>query len=187
MAARPCCRRRIGCQPAASYFKPGGIPLRDLSVQTLYLDELEAIRLADLEGLYHEQGAERMGVSRATFGRILEGARRKIATVLVQGQALRIEGEKEGVEGESPRLMETEAPATGADKTETVRTPEVTSVGETARGRCGCGRRKRGVHLKQEGFPDSVRQEGTEISGSLREPLAQDATDSQHHTEEVSS
>lgn len=56
------------------------------------LDELEALRLADYEGLYHEQGAERMSVSRPTFGRILEAARRKTAEALVYGKSLRIEG-----------------------------------------------------------------------------------------------
>jgi predicted DNA-binding protein (UPF0251 family) len=56
------------------------------------LDELEALRLADLLGLYHEEAAGRMGVSRATFGRIVERARRKSAEALVEGKALRIEG-----------------------------------------------------------------------------------------------
>jgi hypothetical protein len=56
------------------------------------LDELEALRLADLEGLYQEAVAARMGVSRPTVGRILESARRKVAEALVLGRALRIEG-----------------------------------------------------------------------------------------------
>ncbi len=56
------------------------------------MDEFEAIRLADLEGLYQEQAAERMNVSRQTFGRIVESARRKVAQVLSEGLALRIEG-----------------------------------------------------------------------------------------------
>ncbi len=58
----------------------------------LSIDEFEAIRLADLEGLYQEQAAERMNVSRQTFGRIIESARRKVAQVLAGGLALRIEG-----------------------------------------------------------------------------------------------
>jgi predicted DNA-binding protein (UPF0251 family) len=58
----------------------------------LALDELEALRLADLEGLYQERAAERMGVSRSTFARTVEVARRKIAEVLIGGLALRIEG-----------------------------------------------------------------------------------------------
>jgi predicted DNA-binding protein (UPF0251 family) len=59
---------------------------------TLTVDELEAIRLADLQGLYHEQAAEKMNISRQTFGRILESAHKKIADVLVNGKALSIEG-----------------------------------------------------------------------------------------------
>ena len=56
------------------------------------LDEFEALRLADLEGQYQEQAAERMGVSRSTFGRILDSAHHKVAEVLIEGKALRIEG-----------------------------------------------------------------------------------------------
>jgi hypothetical protein len=55
-------------------------------------DELEAIRLADFEGLYQEEAAERMHVSRQTFGRIIASARRKVAQALTEGKALRIEG-----------------------------------------------------------------------------------------------
>jgi uncharacterized protein len=56
----------------------------------LALDEFEALRWADLLGLYQEEAAQKMGVSRATFGRIVETARRKVAQALVQGQALQI-------------------------------------------------------------------------------------------------
>jgi predicted DNA-binding protein (UPF0251 family) len=56
------------------------------------LDEFEALRLADLEKLYHERAAEQMQVSRPTFSRIIDSARTKIADVLVHGKALRIEG-----------------------------------------------------------------------------------------------
>ncbi len=55
------------------------------------LDEFEAIRLADHEGLYQEEAAGRMDVSRATFGRILDSARGKVADAIVNGKALRIE------------------------------------------------------------------------------------------------
>ena len=55
-------------------------------------DGLEAIRLADVEGLYHDEAARRMGVSRATFGRVLEVARRALGEAITQGRALRIEG-----------------------------------------------------------------------------------------------
>jgi predicted DNA-binding protein (UPF0251 family) len=59
---------------------------------TLDLDEFEAIRLADLEGMYQQQAAETMSVSRQTFARVIEIARRKVADALVHGKALRIEG-----------------------------------------------------------------------------------------------
>jgi predicted DNA-binding protein (UPF0251 family) len=59
---------------------------------SLTVDELEAIRLADLEGLYQEKAAQRMNVSRQTFGRIIEAAHKKIADALVHGKALSITG-----------------------------------------------------------------------------------------------
>ncbi len=58
----------------------------------LTLDEFEALRLSDLDGLYQEQAAAKMNVSRATFSRIVDEARRKTADALVHGKALRIEG-----------------------------------------------------------------------------------------------
>ena len=58
---------------------------------SLLMDEVETLRLADLEGLHHEDAARKMGVSRATFGRILKQARRKVAQVLLKGKALKIE------------------------------------------------------------------------------------------------
>jgi predicted DNA-binding protein (UPF0251 family) len=58
----------------------------------LTLDEFEALRLADMEGMYQEQAAGKMNVSRPTFSRIVEQARRKVATALIQGKALRLEG-----------------------------------------------------------------------------------------------
>jgi predicted DNA-binding protein (UPF0251 family) len=78
--------------PPQTYFKPRGVPVSQLEEIRLSVDEVEALRLADLEGLYHEGAAARMNVSRPTFGRIVEAARRKVAEVLVKGRALRIEG-----------------------------------------------------------------------------------------------
>lgn len=88
---RPCKCRQIHGIPGAMAFKPAGKPLRRLKQVVLGPDEFEAIRLADMEGLYQEEAAEKMGISRATFGRIVEEARRKIATALVQGRALIIQ------------------------------------------------------------------------------------------------
>lgn len=88
---RPKKCRCIGCSPNASYFKPKGIPLFQLEEVCLRLDEIEAIRLADYEGLYQEEAAARMKISRQTLGRILNEARRKVAEALIQGKALKIE------------------------------------------------------------------------------------------------
>jgi predicted DNA-binding protein (UPF0251 family) len=66
--------------------------MANLEEVLMTLDEFEALRLADLEGLYQEKAAARMGVSRPTFSRIVESAHRKIADALVHGKALRIEG-----------------------------------------------------------------------------------------------
>ncbi|MCP5537898.1 MAG: DUF134 domain-containing protein [Akkermansiaceae bacterium] len=87
---RPLNPRRIRCSPAARYFKPRGIPLSDLQEVELASDELEALQLADAEGLYRAQAAEQMGVSRQTFDRIVRRARSKVAQALVGGHALRI-------------------------------------------------------------------------------------------------
>ncbi len=89
---RPHKKRTIRHVPGVVYFKPQGVPLRDLDEVVLGLDELEALRLADLVGLSHEEVGQTMHVSRATVGRILERARRKVAQALVAGRALRIEG-----------------------------------------------------------------------------------------------
>lgn len=89
---RPRNCRRIGCFPQANFYKPKGVPLSTLQQIELAVDELEAIRLADFEGLYQQQAAEKMNISRQTFGRILESAHKKIADALVNGKAILIEG-----------------------------------------------------------------------------------------------
>lgn len=89
---RPKCLRRICCVPGVTYFKPAGVPLRMLEEVVVPLDEVEAIRLADLEGAYQEEAAEKMRISRPTFSRLIESARSKIADALVNGKAIRMEG-----------------------------------------------------------------------------------------------
>jgi predicted DNA-binding protein (UPF0251 family) len=85
---RPEKLRRVGFGAEIQGFKPMGRPARDLEVEPLRIDELEALRLADLEGLYQETAAARMGVSRATFARILARARRAVATALIEEKIL---------------------------------------------------------------------------------------------------
>jgi predicted DNA-binding protein (UPF0251 family) len=77
--------------PQAEYFKPRGVPLVELQEVNLTIDEFEALRLADLEGLYQEDAARKMNISRQTFGNIVESAHRKIADTIVNAKALRIE------------------------------------------------------------------------------------------------
>lgn len=89
---RPFYLRRIGFLPLSGCFRPDREPTHKEQEIILTLDELEAMRLADLEGLYQEEAAARMGVSRPTFGRILGAAHGKVAEALVLGKVLRIEG-----------------------------------------------------------------------------------------------
>ena len=89
---RPKCCRQIGVMPGNTCFRPEGTTPSSSEVVLLTLDEYEAIRLADLEGLYQEKAASRMNISRQTFGRIIETARWKVADTLVNGKVLRIEG-----------------------------------------------------------------------------------------------
>jgi predicted DNA-binding protein (UPF0251 family)/predicted Fe-Mo cluster-binding NifX family protein len=98
---RPCCVRRIASEIRACSIVPfaedaelaqqlfGGADLVALEP-----DEIEALRLADLESLYQEQAARMMGISRQTFGRILERAHKKVADALLNGKALKIERAK---------------------------------------------------------------------------------------------
>jgi predicted DNA-binding protein (UPF0251 family) len=126
---RPCCLRHIGFTPNVGLFKPAGVPACAQEQVTLTLDEVEALRLADLDGLYQEQAAEQMKISRPTFSRIVENARRKVADALIHGKALRLEGGAVKMKGE--RKM-----------------PNRDGTGPMGPGRgmglgpCGCGRRR---------------------------------------------
>ena len=90
--ARPKKDRLVAFNPKINYFKPRGIPVLDLDEVCLTVDEREAVRLADLVGLSHAEAGERMGVSRATFGRIIQRARNIIADAIINGKAVRVEG-----------------------------------------------------------------------------------------------
>ncbi len=89
---RPMKCRKIDFSPTTLFFKPAGIPLRELEIITLTLDELEAVRLADFQCLYQEEAAQKMNISRQTFGNIISSARSKIADALINGKAIKIEG-----------------------------------------------------------------------------------------------
>lgn len=89
---RPVKWRKVAFIPGVRYYVPVGVPQYNLEENVLKIEELEAIRLKDLEGLEQEECAERMEVSRQTFQRILVDAHKKIAESLVNGKAIRIEG-----------------------------------------------------------------------------------------------
>ncbi len=84
--------RCVASIPEVTYFKPAGIPYRVLEEVRLSVEEAEAIRLKDLEGLEQEECARRMNISRPTFHRVLGAGRGKVADALLNGKAIRIEG-----------------------------------------------------------------------------------------------
>jgi uncharacterized protein len=151
---RPCCLRHVGHAPCAAYFKPAGIPVGELKEVVLGLDELEAMRLADLDGLYQEKAAEQMKISRPTFSRVIEQARRKVADALIHGKALRMEG--------GSVVMRGARPMPGKDGT------GPTGKGQgTGRAPCGCAQRNGAAgHSGTEIGPHSHGGHGCRCAGT---------------------
>ncbi len=89
---RPRICRRVGAEPDVTYFKPAGIPVKELDEIVLTVDELEALRLKDLLGLDQEKAARKMGISQPTFFRLLDSAHKKVADAITIGKAIKIEG-----------------------------------------------------------------------------------------------
>ncbi|NLB27238.1 MAG: DUF134 domain-containing protein [Bacteroidales bacterium] len=92
--ARPKSNRYVFEPPMFREFKPVGVAARSLNTNKLTLDEYEAIRLADYQGLLHEEAASEMGISRSTFSRLVVAARRKVSDSLINGKMLTIGGGK---------------------------------------------------------------------------------------------
>jgi predicted DNA-binding protein (UPF0251 family) len=90
---RPRKPRRVCCFPNARYFKPRGVSLKALEEVGLTIDEIEAMRLSDLNDLYQEDAARRMNISRQTFGNIIHCAHKKVADALLNGKALKIDAD----------------------------------------------------------------------------------------------
>ena len=99
---RPRKPRRIRNLAESLLYKPQGVALADLRGVVLSHDSLEALRLADAEGFDQESAAKMMHISRSTFSRLVAEARQTVATALVNGWALRIEGGDFWVEGDNP-------------------------------------------------------------------------------------
>jgi uncharacterized protein len=169
--ARPPIERAVGGVPHVTLFKPAGVPGRDLEQLPLGVDELEALRLVDLEGLSHEQAASAMGVSRQTVGRVLEAARGKVAEALITGKAILIGGGQYRVEPRKLCCRSCGAQWTSAagdvppTACPTCGAPDVVTCWDPARC-CGsaegvegdaCGRHGRGGRRQGAGDPGSGR------------------------------
>ena len=89
---RPTKLRQVTGIPAVTFFKPAGVPMSVLEMVTLAFEEIEAIRLKDIEDLHQEECARRMEVSRGTFHTILKSARGKLADAILNGKAIQVQG-----------------------------------------------------------------------------------------------
>lgn len=109
--ARPRKPRMVYQKPESDYFKPRAVPLKDLREVDITIDELEALRLSDLEQLSQAEAAARMDIHQSTFHRTLSRAREKLTDALVNGKAIKIHGgdykmpdrDGTGPRGEGPR------------------------------------------------------------------------------------
>ena len=83
--------RNIDADHTEVCFKPCGVEKKSLNIIVIYEDEMEAIRLADLESMYQQECADKMQISRTTFSRLVESARKKIADALLNQKAIRVQ------------------------------------------------------------------------------------------------
>lgn len=87
---RPRLCRKIEFNPNITYFKPQGVPMRHLEIIELTTEEVEALRLKNMNDLDQEEAAKKMNTSQSTFQRILSSAYKKITEALIKGKAIRI-------------------------------------------------------------------------------------------------
>lgn len=88
---RPRLCRKIKFNPNVTYFKPQGVPMRNLEIVELTLEEAEALRLKNIENLEQTECAKKMNTSQSTFQRILSSAYKKTSQAIIEGKAIRIE------------------------------------------------------------------------------------------------
>ena len=140
-------RRRVTAAPAAVWFKPQGMPRSDIGEAILAVEGLEALRLADLEGLTADAAAVFMGVSRHTFGRVLAEARTTVARALAGGLSLRIEGGDYRLAGDEPASAESAGESCNAS----TQTPATDPAHKESimPGRGACGRSGQGQGMGQ--------------------------------------
>lgn len=90
---RPRTQKHINCCPKSWFFKPRGIKQHDLEVINVTKEEIEALRLKNIENLDQTECAKRMKTSQSTFQRILSSAYKKVSSALVEGKAIQINDE----------------------------------------------------------------------------------------------
>jgi len=91
---RPRIPRCVRFKPNVYYFKPQGIPLVELEEIVLLPDELEALKLHEIDGLEQTEAAKKMKISQPTFTRTLSNAHRKVVRAIIEGKAIKIEKKK---------------------------------------------------------------------------------------------
>ncbi len=156
---RPTKPRWVEFYPDVTYFKPAGTPMSDLDEIALGVDEFEALRLKDFVGLEQEECAERMNLAQSTFQRIVTQARTKVASALVQGKAIRIQGGnflvsprgyvcqdcKQEWVSQSPGDTYSVCPACGSEQVDVFRKVPTGPPRRGRRGMGGHGRHRRGA------------------------------------------
>ncbi len=90
--SKPKKNRYVKYPPFVAYFKPQGVPMYSLEQVSLHVEEYEALRLSDFQGMRHNEAASEMKVSRPTFTRIINSAHKKLADAITNGKAIRVEG-----------------------------------------------------------------------------------------------
>jgi len=88
--SRPRLCRKISFNPNITYFKPQGVPMRELKIVELTTEEMEAYRLRHINDLEQQTAAGKMRTSQSTYQRILDSAYKKIADALINGKAIKI-------------------------------------------------------------------------------------------------
>lgn len=91
---RPKLHRCLRFNPNTTYFKPRGVPMWHLEEVVLLPDEIEALKLYEVDGLDQTKSAEKMNISQPTFARILDSANKKIADAIIKGKAIKIEKDR---------------------------------------------------------------------------------------------
>jgi uncharacterized protein len=92
---RPRIPRKLSFEPGVTYFKPAGVPLKELEEVTLSFEEIESLKLKDFEELEETVAAKKMNISQPTFNRTIKSARKKIAEAIISGKAIKIKTTKQ--------------------------------------------------------------------------------------------